>query len=317
MHDIVARVDHVQDRQAGLALADPRLLVRKLRFVIDDRVTGRRGARRHQPHLLFGQDAAIAPGAFGLDDDLAEETVADVAFVGVGAHRRAVALHDVDALLLGVQPVFLVAAGALLGEAVCILADVAAVVGHGVGGIVADQLHAVGVEARPPALHLLVDEGRDFRHAAVRGNDPAVQRVRRRVLLVRRNLERIGVGRQQVCELDRQAVARGHAQHEGTRALVGAQGHLAGGRAAADGQRHTRGVDDVALERENHPVDIGRAEPVEHQRLIDRDHLRGQFALTGNCSERLRRQQQRARCRGDPQGKHRAGGIELHAGLAV
>ena len=101
--------------------------------------------------------------------------------------------------------------------------------------------------------------------------------------------QRVGEAQgQQVLQIDGQAVAGRHAQHQRTRTLVRAQADLAGNGGAAAAQRHAIGVHHVAAQRVHHAVDVLRPQAVEHQRLIQRDHIGDQPALaTGGCLDVL------------------------------
>ncbi|MNF84855.1 hypothetical protein D3C84_672350 [compost metagenome] len=108
---------------------------------------------------------------------------------------------------------------------------------------------------------------------------------------------RISLVGQQVFQVDRQAVADGHSQHQRTRALVGAQAHLAGHRGAAPAERHLVLVQHIAAQGEHHAVDVLRPQAVEHQRLVEGDDIGHQVALAldgglGVCAGEERAQQQ-------------------------
>ena len=88
----------------------------------------------------------------------------------------------------------------------------------------------------------------------------------------------IGSGGQQVLQIDPQTIPRGDSQHQGPWAFVGAQQYLARIRASAFVQRHVVVIDHIPAQREDHAVDVLRAEPVEHQGLVDRHHVGDQVA---------------------------------------
>ena len=94
--------------------------------------------------------------------------------------------------------------------------------------------------------------------------------VHRRML----GIARISDRRQQIMEIDRQAVARSDTQHQRAGTLVLTQLHLtrtqnAAGDLGAVGQR----IHDIAAQCKHHAVDVLRADAVVHQRLIEGDHV--------------------------------------------
>ncbi|MDT4864112.1 hypothetical protein FQZ97_988590 [compost metagenome] len=105
---------------------------------------------------------------------------------------------------------------------------------------------------------------------------------------------RVGLVGQQVFQVDRQAVAGGHPQHQRARALVGTQHHLAGNGGAALGERHFVLVQHIAAQGEHHAVDVLRPQAVEHQRLVQGHHVGHQVAFAANGRDRVAAEQGRA-----------------------
>ena len=279
-------VHHVQDRQPGLAFGRPgggrrvgRFIATGLRTVDAAAPVGELGlavAREFgrvehavavdvggQAQFFFLHLAAVDPGAGGLDDDLAEQAVGRVALVGVGA--EAAAAGDVEhAFLFSVEPVDL-GASAGAGETVGgVGADPAAVAVDAV-----QELHAASLEGDSAVLDLLVDLD--------------VEDLARRRDVVGWNVTRIGRRSKQVGQVDGQAVTLAHAQHERAVPLVGAQVDIAWrGRTPCGEWQFARLIDNVALERIHHAVDVASAEAVVHQRLVERDHVGRDLALANN-----------------------------------
>ncbi|MNY27309.1 hypothetical protein D3C86_1612070 [compost metagenome] len=146
----------------------------------------------------------------------------------------------------------------------------AAVVATGVGGDVADRaegLHAVDLKP-----HMAVgDLGVDVQFA-VGG-----------VLVVATLTVGVGLERQQVLQVDRQAIPGSNAQYQRARPLVRAQGDLPGRGVAALADQHALAIHHVAAQGEHHAVGVLRAEPVEHQRLVHGHHVGHQGALALHC----------------------------------
>ncbi|MNN46486.1 hypothetical protein D3C81_1608680 [compost metagenome] len=110
---------------------------------------------------------------------------------------------------------------------------------------------------------------------------------------------RVGLEGQQVLQVHSQTVTGGHANHQRTRPLVRTQADLARHRGTAHRQRHAIGVDHVAAQGVHHAIGILRTEAVEHQRLVESDHVGDQIPRTTGGRLRLfalcRAEQQRQR----------------------
>ncbi|MNZ67462.1 hypothetical protein D3C78_857130 [compost metagenome] len=277
--DDLAVVHHGDHRQAGLAFLGPGRGLRITRFVIDDRLAGRGAAGGGQAHFFLGDHVAVGARPFGQHHYLGEQAVGGVAAGALAAEGGAVAGSGEGALALGVERVAAAAAGR----------DQTVLVAAGVGGDVADVVHrlqAVDLEADMAIGDLLV---------------LLEQRIVRVV--------RVGLVGQEVLQVDGQAVAGGHAQYQRTRALVRAQAHFAGNSCAALGERHFVAVHHVAAQGEHHAVDVLRAQAVEHQRLVQGDHVGHQVALALDRrlgvfagKERAQQQQGAAQIKGCPRG---------------
>ncbi|MCY1342263.1 hypothetical protein D9M68_271800 [compost metagenome] len=266
-------VDHVDDRQPGLAFADPGFAVRVARLVVDHRLAGGRAAGGGQAHFFLGEGVAVGAALLRHHHHLGEQAVADVAGGALAAEGRSLAADGEGAFALGVKGVAAAVAGR--DEEVAVAADV--------GGDVLDgvhRLHAVGQEADMPIGDLVIHlEGV---LALVFLLQLAFLFLELVVIAVR-----VGLERQQVVQVHLQALAGGEAQHQRARTLVRAQADLAGNRRAAAAERHALVVHHVAAQGEHHAVGVLRTEAVEHQRLVERDHVGDQRALATGRGLRL------------------------------
>ncbi|MNX53456.1 hypothetical protein D3C86_841520 [compost metagenome] len=282
-NDFIA-VDHVDDRLARLAFANPRLALRVACLVIDDRLTGRRAPGAGQTHFFFGDGVAVVAAALGHHRHLAEQTVGIVAGRALATERCATAAHHERTFALGIQGVGTAGAGG----------DQSVGVAPGIGRNVidaVDRLHAVDLEADVTVSHLFVglELGRtvtDFDAFFL-------------LTLFLSTAIAVGAGvglvGQQVLQVDGQAVTGSHPQYQRTRTLVGPQGHFARHCRAALLQRDLTVIDHVASQGEHHAVDVLRPEAVEHQRLIQRHDVGHQVAFTARS------------CFGNLDAEHRSG----------
>ncbi|MNP93237.1 hypothetical protein D3C85_57580 [compost metagenome] len=205
--DDFTAVDHVDDRRSGLAFAQPRFALRVARLVVDDRLTGGCAARSGQAHFFFGEGIAIAAATLGQDDDLAEQAIGDVAGRALAAKRCATAAHGKRAFTFGEQGIGTARArwhqrvGVTPGERRNVIDAV-------------HRLQAVDLEADVTIRHLLID----FEVFGAVGVFRALF-----FALVLKVLVRVGLIVEQVLQIDRQAIAGSHAQHQRPWTLVRAQ----------------------------------------------------------------------------------------------
>ncbi|MNP13585.1 hypothetical protein D3C76_1058720 [compost metagenome] len=233
-------------------------------FVIDHRLAGRCTPAGGQAHLFFGHRVVISAPALGQHHDLGEQAVADVTGRALAAEGGAIAGRHEGAFALGIQGV----AAALPRQQQGI------VVTPGVGGDVTDRakrLHTIDLETHMPVGNLGVD----------------VQLTVDGVLVVDTFAIGVGLERQQVLQIDRQAIAGSDAQHQRARSLVRAQGDLPGRGVTPLGDQYALGIHHITAQSEHHAIGVLRAEAVEHQWLIHRHDVghQGALALHG----RLRR----------------------------
>ncbi|MNZ14520.1 hypothetical protein D3C78_314460 [compost metagenome] len=284
--DLVA-VGHGNDRRAGLALADPGFLLRVARLVVDDRLASGGAAAAAQAHFFFGEGIAEGAPTFGQHHDLAEQAVGDVAGSAFTAEGRALAGGGKRAFAFGIQGVGAAGAGG----------DQEVAIAPGVGGDVGDavdRLHAVDLKADMAVGNLFVGDKMLAAWLVACGGFVLFSFVFLAFdlvlfFVVDTVLVRVGLVGQQVLQVDGQAVARRHPQHDRPRALVRAQADFTRHCRSATGQRHLVLVDHIAAQGEHHAVGILRTQAVEHQWLIDRHHIGHQVALAahGGFAERL------------------------------
>ena len=262
--DFVA-IDHIDDRCAGLAFAQPRIALRVARLVIDDRMTGRRAPRRRQTHFFFSQRVAVSAAALRHHDHLTEQAIGNVTRRALTTEGGATAADGKRAFTFGIQRIG--TAGTRHHQAIGVAA--------GVRRNVVDAVHrlqAVDLEPDVAVGDLLIDlelfAGIGVLHTLL--------------ALVFEVLVRVGLIIEQVLQIDRQAIPGGYAQHQWPWTLVGAQRDFARHCRAAEGQRYIMVIDHVAAQRVHHAVGVLRAEAVEHQRLIERHDVGHQVALAAH-----------------------------------
>jgi hypothetical protein len=168
-------------------------------------------------------------GVFRLDDDGAEQAGVDLSAVPFAAGRGAQAVDHVLAFTVGIENVGGVFAD--IGEAVGIRADKRTVVVDAL-----DELHADGVDGRPPGGGLLLVDL---------------------------------AGAQQVLEVDDQAVADVHPQHHWAGALAGPELD----RARPQLSRAGIGRHHVAAQGEHHPLRLHGAEAIPEEHLVEGDYV--------------------------------------------
>jgi len=252
---------HPQDGKSG-----SRMPGRIDRLVVDDRVPVGRRAGGGELQIGVRDPAAVPLRPGGLYDDGAEEPGGERTCISLAAGIGCRAVQHVPALALCIERVLRRAPGR--HQAARILSDV-----RSVGSDAGHQLH-------PDHVHAGGARGR---------------------LLVESSLTRRRIRREQVLEIDLQAVADVHAQHHRTRPLVGAELHLAR-RQRRTGDVEQLAVDvegvagdrnDVPPEREDHALRLDRAESVPEERLVQRHHVRGDRVRALRAS-RARRQERQA-----------------------
>ncbi len=223
------------------------------------------------------------PRAGGFDHDLTEQAVGVVAHVAVRAGGHGRVADDEHAFLGAVERV---GTGTAISRrlAVGVVADVGTIVGDA-----ADQVQAGDVESDPAFPRHVVEV--DGENLARRRDDLWIGSV---------DLPREGWNRrrQEVLQIDGQAVALPDAQHERTLALVAAQVQFARRRRTACRQRRRIGqagcidalidVHHVAPEREHRAVDVARPEAVVHDGLVEGHHVR-RHGPPGAIDRRIRR----------------------------
>ncbi|MCY1281966.1 hypothetical protein D9M70_307880 [compost metagenome] len=266
--DDLAAVDHVDDRQPGPAFADPRLAVRVARLVVDHRLAGGGAAGGGQAHLFLGEGVAVGAAFLRQHHHLGEQAVADVAGTAFATEAGGRVADGEGAFALGVEGV--AAAAARQHHVIAVAADVAGDILDGI-----HRLHAVDVEADVAVGDLVVGfQRQEFRLVLFQ---PAL------------GVAAVGVGLQgqEVLQVHLQALAGGQAQHQRARTLVRAQADPAGNRRAAAAQGHALVVHHVAAQGVHHAVDVLRAHAVEHERLVERDHVGDQGAFAAGCRLRF------------------------------
>ncbi|MNM36868.1 hypothetical protein D3C81_475880 [compost metagenome] len=276
-------VDHVDDRLAGLAFGDPRFDLRVACLVVDHRLAGGGAARCGQAHFFFGEGVAVAATVFGQYHDLTEQTVGDVARRAFAAKGGGFAGGGKGPFALGVQGVAAGTAGRHQEVATA----------AGVGGNVGDAVHrlqAVDLEAYQALGDLLVgDEAFTafvldfvFRPFFLFTLDLVF-------VVVDPVLVGVGLISQQVGEVDGQALAGGHAQHDRPWAFVRAQGDLARHGGTALAERYLLVVHHILAEGEHHAVGVLRTKTVEHHWLVQCHHVghQGTLALHSRLAGRL------------------------------
>ncbi len=252
---------HPQDGQSGA-----RVPGRVDRLVVDDRVPIRRRTRGGELQIGVRDLAAVPLRPGRLEDDGAEEPRGQRASISLAAGVGRRAVQHVPALALRIERV--------LGRAP--RGDQAARIRSDVRSIGSDAGH----QLHPDHVHAGGARGR---------------------LLVESGLTRRRIRREQVLEIDLQAVADVHAQHHRTRPLVGAELHLARRQRRSgdveqltvDVERVARDRNDVPPEREDHPLRLDRPEPVPEERLVQRDDVRRDRVRALRAS-RARRQERQA-----------------------
>ena len=266
--DLVARAEHGEDRCARLWVAGW-----VDRGPVEHRLAGRREdqaaegvALGGEVHVVSGDLAAEEERVLRLHVDRAEQARGRRAAVAVTAGHGRRRVEDVLPLPLGVEGV-----------------DRRAARGHQAGRVLAHERSVVGDR---------VDELKaDHVDPGVAGG---------RLVLVHR-------GRvQQVLEVDLQAVAHAHAQHQGAGTPVGPEHHVARQQSADAVDWH-----DVAPQGVDHPLGLDGAEPVPEEDLVERHHVRRDGAVAarpgvpGFC-RRARQPQAQTECEDeDHQGRHR------------
>ncbi|MNZ24461.1 hypothetical protein D3C78_416090 [compost metagenome] len=281
--DFVA-VDHRDDRLAGLAFGYPRLNLWVAGLVVDHGLAGGGTAGTGQAHFLFGQGVSIGAPTFGHHHHLAEQAIGDVAGVALAAERGTLAGGGERAFALGVEGV---AAGSARGDQeVAIAAGVGGNVADAVDGLKAVDLKAdvaisdllVGDEVLAPVIFHFCSFFGFFGFIAFFGFF-SLYTFELVLILVDTVFVGIGLISQQVGQVDRQAITDGNPQHDGTWAFVRAQGHLARHCGAPLAQGYQVLVHHILTQGEHHAVGVLRAKAVEHQWLVQGDHVGHQGAL--------------------------------------
>jgi hypothetical protein len=222
------------------------------RVVVDLRVAGGQRANGRPVELVARELAAVPLGAGRLDDHGAEQAHGERAAVALAAGGRRRAVEQVRGLLVGIDRV----GRALAGR------HQAARVGSDIGAV---------VRARA------VDVGQA--HDVDRGG------AGRRLLVVLRH------GRQQILEVDREALALIDPQDQRPHALVLAQGDVAGRERAAFRLGPAGRIHHVAPQGEDHAARVVGAVAVVEEQLIERDDV-GRYGVRG-AATRCRLSQQR------------------------